>query len=345
MTPSRGLVILAVLLLALVGGCTQSAPPTSPTAAPPSAFTPAASAGPLTKVTIMLDWVPNTNHTGLYVAFDRGYYREAGLDVSIIQPAQAGVEQVVAAGQAEFGISAQELLTNARVEGVPIVSVAAIIQHNTSGFAAPTSKGIARPKDFEGKRYGAFGLPIEKQVLSALMACDGGDVGKVTFVDIGSTDFFVATQRDVDFAWIFQGWTGIEAELRGVSLTHVALEDWTHCVPDYYTPVLITGEKTIAEKPDVVRRFVEATSRGYRFTIDQPDEAAATLVKHSPESNPELVRRSQRWLSPRYAAGAASWGEQQLDVWQRFGDWLAERGLVARKIDAAKAFTNDFLPR
>jgi ABC-type nitrate/sulfonate/bicarbonate transport system substrate-binding protein len=236
-------------------------------------------------------------------------------------------------------------VTSARVEDVPIVSVAAIIQHNTSGFASPQSKGITRPEDFEGKRYGAFGLPIEKQVLNALMACDGGNVDKVEFVDVGSTDFFVATQRDVDFAWIFRGWTGIEAELRGVPLNYVALQDWTQCVPDYYTPVLITGEKTIAEKPDLVRKFVAATSRGYQSTIEKPEEAAAILVKYAPESSAELVRRSQAWLSPRYAEGAARWGEQKMEVWQRFGDWLAEKGLVSKRIDAAKAFSNDFLPK
>lgn len=324
------LTVLATLVVGLTAACGNQ---------------PAPAAVPLAKATVMLDWVPNTNHTGLYVAVDRGYYKDQGLVVTIVEPAQGSVEQVVAAGQAEFGISLQEQVTNARAEGVPIVSIAAIIQHNTSGFASPLSKGITRPKDFEGKRYGAFGSPTEKQVLDVLMTCDGGDVNKVQFVDIGSSDFFVATQRDVDFAWIFHGWTGIEAELRGVPLNYVALQDWAQCVPDYYTPVLITGEQTISDNPELVRRFLAATSRGYQFAIDRPEESAAILVKYSPESNLELVRRSQNWLSPRYAQGAARWGEQKLDVWQAYGDWMADQGLLAKRTDPAKAFTNDFLPR
>ena len=301
--------------------------------------------GELTPVTVMLDWVPNTNHTGIYVAHDKGWYKEQGLDVSIVEPAQENtVVQVVAAGQADFGISHQEEVTHARAEGVPVVSIAAIIQHNTSGFASPQDKGITRPKDLQGRKYGAFGSPIEKSMLTALMACDGGDASKIEFVDVGWADYFVVTQRDVDFAWIFYAWTGIEAEVRGEPLNIIMLSDWVECVPDYYTPVIIASEKTVAERKDVARRFVAATSRGYRYAIEHPAEAAAILLKAAPESNAELVRRSQQWLSPRYQADAARWGEQKPEVWRRYADWMADQGLIPRRIDAEKAFTAEFLP-
>jgi len=301
--------------------------------------------GELTPITVMLDWVPNTNHTGIYVAQDKGWYREQGLDVRIVEPAQENtVVQVVAAGQADFGISHQEEVTHARAEDVPVVSIAAIIQHNTSGFASPQAKGIARPKDFEGRKYGAFGSPIEKSMLTALMTCDGGDASKVEFVDVGWADYFVVTQRDVDFTWIFYAWTGIEAEVRGEPLNIIMLSDWAQCVPDYYTPLIVTSEKTVAERKDVARRFMAATSRGYRYAIEHPAEAAAILLQAAPESNAELVRRSQRWLSPRYQADAACWGEQTLAVWQRYADWMADQGLIPKRIDAARAFTTEFLP-
>lgn len=304
-----------------------------------------ARARPATKAVLMLDWVPNTNHTGIYVALAKGYYKEQGLELEIVQPGEgAGTDQVVAAGGADFGISYQEFVTQARAEDVPVVSIAAIIQHNTSGFAAPKSKGITRPKDFEGKRYGAFGSPVEKAMLTQLMKCDGGDAEKVQFVDIGASDYFVATQRDVDFAWIYYAWTGIEAELRNEPLDMVMLSDWSACVPDYYTPVIITSEKLIAEKPDLVKRFMAATAKGYQYAIAHPDEAADILLKAAPENNPELVRRSQKWLSPRYQADAPRWGEQKAEVWQRYADWMADAGLLPKRIDATKAFTNQFLP-
>lgn len=298
-----------------------------------------------TATVVMLDWFPNTNHTGLYVALDKGWYEEEGLAVEIVQPAEDSTRvQVVAAGQADFAISYQEEVSHARAEDIPIVSIAAIIQHNTSGFASPQDRGITRPKDFEGKRYGSWGSPSEKAVLDVLMSCDGGDVNKVDFIDIGWADYFTVVQRDVDFAWIFYGWTGIEAGLRDMPLDIVMLSDWTQCVPDYYTPVIISSEQNISEKPDLVRRFMAATAKGYEFAIEHPTEAADILLKYAPESNPDLVRRSQEWLSPRYQAEAARWGEQKLEIWRGYADWMTDRGLLPRRIEAEKAFTNEFLP-
>src|SRR5690606_5117042 len=123
----------------------------------------------LTKVKVVLDWTPNTNHTGLYVARDKGFFAEQGLDVEIVQPGDAGADQMVAAGAAEFGVSYQESITMARTSGVPLVSVAAVIQHNTSGFASPVGHHITRPRDFEGKRYGGWGAPVEEAVIDSLM--------------------------------------------------------------------------------------------------------------------------------------------------------------------------------
>ncbi|OAN45095.1 ABC transporter substrate-binding protein [Chloroflexus islandicus] len=311
------------------------------------AATPAATQTPPTKVRVGLDWTPNTNHTGLYVAQAKGYYAQQGLEVEILGAQEGGtVEQLVAAGRLDFGISYQEAVTQARVEGVPIVSIAAIIQHNTSGFASRAEEGITSPRDFIGKKYGSFGSPIEAAVIRGLLECAGaGDqFDQVQFVDIGSSDFFVATERnEVDFVWIFKGWTGIEAEVRGVPINIVMMND-VQCIPDYYTPVLITSEKLIAEQPDLVRRFLAATSAGYRFAIEQPAEAADILLKAAPELDAELVRRSQQYLAGQYQAEAPRWGEQKLEVWRAYAQWMADRNLIARMIEPDKAFTNAFLP-
>ena len=202
----------------------------------------------LEKITMVLDWTPNTNHTGLYVAEAQGYFKDQGLDVEIIQPGDAGADQLVASGKADFGISYQEGVTLARTQGVPLVSIAAIIQHNTSGFAAPKDKGITSPKDFEGKTYGGWGSPIEKAVIETIMKADGGDVAKMDIINAGDADFFTMTEKDVDFAWIYYGWTGVEAELRGKDIDMVYLTDYSDKL-DYYTPVLATNEKMIADKP------------------------------------------------------------------------------------------------
>ena len=297
----------------------------------------------LEKVKVVLDWTPNTNHTGLYVAQSKGYFAEEGLDVEIMLPGEAGADQLVASGQAEFGISYQESITEARIQGVPIVSIAAIIQHNTSGFASPKEKNIISPKDFEGKTYGGWGAPLEKAVLDSLMSEVGANVEKVNILNIGDTDFFTAVKRDIDFAWIYYGWTGVEAELRGESINIVYLTDYSEKL-DYYTPVLATSEKNIEKNPDLVRKFVSAVSKGYLFAIEKPEEAAEILIKAVPELDPELVKESQRWLANKYQDDAPKWGHQKMEVWENYADWMYERGLLDQRLDAEKAFTNEFLP-
>lgn len=298
----------------------------------------------LKKVTVVLDWTPNTNHTGLYVAKDQGYFKEQGLDVEIIQPGDAGADQLVASGKADFGVSYQEGITQARVQGVPLVSIAAVIQHNTSGFASPVAKNIKTPKDFEGKTYGGWGSPVEKAVIDSLMKTENADVKKVDIINAGDADFFTMVKKDVDFAWIYYGWTGVEAELRGEKLNMIYLTDYSKKL-DYYTPVLATNEKMIQNDPETVKAFVKAASQGYQYAIDQPDKAADILIKAAPDLDPKLVRKSQQWLADKYQDDAKQWGEQKLEVWENYANWMDDHGLLEGKFDPKKAFTNDFLPQ
>lgn len=298
----------------------------------------------LKKVTVVLDWTPNTNHTGLYVAKDQGYFKEQGLDVEIIQPGDTGADQLVASGKADFGVSYQEGITQARVQGVPLVSIAAVIQHNTSGFASPVAKNIKTPKDFEGKTYGGWGSPVEKAVIDSLMKTENADVKKVDIINAGDADFFTMVKKDVDFAWIYYGWTGVEAELRGEKLNMIYLTDYSKKL-DYYTPVLATNEKMIQNDPETVKAFVKAASQGYQYAIDQPDKAADILIKAAPDLDPKLVKKSQQWLADKYQDDAKQWGEQKLEVWENYANWMDDHGLLEGKFDPKKAFTNDFLPQ
>ena len=296
------------------------------------------------KVTVVLDWTPNTNHTGLYVAEDKGYFKEEGLDVEIIMPGESGADQLVASGKADFGVSYQESITQARVQGVPLVSIAAVIQHNTSGFASPAEKNITSPKDFAGKTYGGWGSPVEKSVISSLMSQEKANVNDVSIVNMGDTDFFTAVKRDVDFAWIYYGWTGIEAELRGEKMNMVYLTDYSENL-DYYTPVLATNEKKLESNPEQVKKFLKAVSKGYQFAIDNPSQAADSLLKAAPDLDQELVKKSQEWLASRYQDDAPRWGEQKQEIWANYANWMYENKLLEKQLDAKTAFTNDYLPQ
>jgi ABC-type nitrate/sulfonate/bicarbonate transport system substrate-binding protein len=177
------------------------------------------------------------------------------------------------------------------------------------------------------------------------MQCAGGDFDRLEVVDTGFTDpLSLLKERKIDLAWIFYGWQGQQAELQGIPLRIVMMADWTACVPDYYTPVLITSRTMLEERPEIVRSFLQAVSRGYQFAIDDPDSAASILLEAAPELDPALVRASQAWLSPRYQAEAPRWGEQDLGVWQAYADWMLQHGILSQPIDVTRAFTNEFLP-
>ncbi len=332
-------IVTLLIALLLAAGCSSG----SGSPGKQKEQSPAPDIRELQPVTVMLDWVPNTNHTGLYVARDKGWYSDEGLQVDIVEPTEGGTTQLVATGKAQFGVSYQEDVTQARASDVPVESIAAVIQHNTSGFASPKDKGITRPCQMENKRYGGWGSPSEEAVLKAVVENDGGDFSKIQILNIGSTDFFTAIERDVDFAWIYYGWTGIEAEQRGLELNFLELRNLEPAL-DYYTPVLITGEQLIKDNPELVKKFVRATSKGYEYAIKQPDEAARIMLKNVPELNEQLVLASQWYLSPRYQDDAARWGEQNPQVWERYAGWMYQHKLLPKMIDTQNAFTNEFLP-
>jgi ABC-type nitrate/sulfonate/bicarbonate transport system substrate-binding protein len=344
---SRRFLFLVISLLVVAGVVLPANAQDGGESDPLGGATEFAKANERTAVTLILDWTPNTNHTGFYVAQALGYYDEANLDVTIQEPTDLLVEAVVNSGAAQFGVSYQEFFTYARADKMPLVSVAAIIQHNTSGFVTLHDQDpISRPADLAGLRYGGFGQPdLEKAVINALIECDGGTPDSFEYVDVGYVDVFELMQRDrIDFAWMYYAWSGIEGELRGLDLDAVMLMDHFDCIPDYYTPILITSEDMIAQQPDVVAAFVQATARGFAYAIQDPADAAQILIDAAPEADPDLIRTSADWLAPQYQADAPRWGQQSVEIWQGFSDFLVENGIIETGIDAEAAFTNDFLP-
>ena len=297
-------------------------------------------------VRIALDWTPNTNHTGIFVAIDLGFFAEEGLAVEVLQPGPTVSTQLVASGRSEFGVSMQEYVTMFRGnQGAPVVSIAAVLPHNTSGFAAASDTGIASPRDFADRRYGGWGQDLEKVMIHTVMEMDGVSSADVEIVNIGMIDFVTAVRRDLaDFFWIFYAWQGIHAELEGIDFVYLPLAELAE-VLDYYTPLIITNEEMIAARPAVVRRFVRAVARGYVYAALHPVEAADILLRHAPELDPDLVHASQAWLVEHAIVDLSQWGRQEEIVWTRFAEWSLANGLIERAIDPLTAFTNDFLPQ
>ena len=303
-----------------------------------------ASADDVESVRIALDWTPNTNHTGVFVAEALGFFTDEGLVVEVLEPTETASIPLVASGRSEFGISMQEYVTMARAQDVPVVSIATLFQHNTSGFAAPCDRGIAGPADFEGLRYAGWGSDLESVMIRTVMDGVGADFATVTMINIGMLDFTTAVRRDLaDFYWVFYGWQGIHAQLQGIEFDFFPLAELAE-VLDYYTPVIITRERMIEDRPDIVRRFLRALARGYTFAALHPDEAAAILLDHAPELDAELVGASQAWIAEQTRGEIDRWGRQEASVWARFADWALANGLIEHAIDPLTAFTNGFLP-
>ena len=299
-----------------------------------------------TKVTFVLDWTPNTNHTGLYVAQEKGYFSDAGLDIEIVQPPEDGAEMLVGANKAQFGVSFQDSMLPAVVgdNKMPIEAVAAVVQHNTSGIVSIAGKGMDRPKGLEGKKYATWDLPIEKATLKQVIEADGGDFSKVELIPSTVTDEVSALKSGtVDAIWIFYGWAGVAAEVAGLKTDYFAFKD-IDPVFDYYTPVIIGNTDWMKANPDAAKAFLSALKKGYEFAIDNPDEAADILLKNAPELDEKLVKASQKYLSKEYKSEVTRWGYMDPSRWNKFYQWINDNSLLTEKIPDNTGFSNEYLP-
>lgn len=301
----------------------------------------------LEKVTFVLDWTPNTNHTGLYVAQEKGYFEEAGLDVEIVQPPEDGAVVLVASGKAQFGISFQDSLAAAVAgdDALPVTAVASVIQHNTSGIISRAGEGMDRPKGMENHTYATWNGSIELATLQEVVEADGGDFSKVELIPSTVTDEVSALKTNsVDSIWIFYAWAGVKTELEGLDTDYFAFAD-IDPVFDYYTPVIISGNDYLEENPETAKAFMEAVSKGYQFAIENPEEAAEILCNAAPELDKELVTASQKYLADQYQADAEYWGYIDAKRWNNFYQWVNENQLLENEVPLDTAFTNDYLPK
>ena len=301
----------------------------------------------LEKVTFVLDWTPNTNHTGLYVAQEKGYFEEAGLEVEIVQPPEDGAEVLVASGKAQFGISFQDTMASALIgeDALPITAVAAVLQHNTSGIISRAGEGMDSPKGMEGHSYATWNTPIEIATLKKVVTDDGGDFSKVELIPSTVTDEVSALKTNsVDSIWIFYGWAGVKMELEGLATDYFAFAD-IDPVFDYYTPVVIAGNQFLEEKPETAKAFLKALRKGYEFAIEHPEEAADILCKEAPELDKELVVASQNYLKDQYQAESEYWGYIDAERWNNFYNWINENELVEGTLPLNQGFSNDYLSK
>lgn len=303
-----------------------------------------------TKITVCLDWTPNTNHTGMYVALDKGYYDEAGLDVTIVQPPEnTGAVQVCASGQAQFAVECQDTLAPVFTSDSPldVTAVAALLQHNTSGIMSKAGEGMDTPKGLTGKTYLTWDAPVEQAMMKNVINGDGGNWDEVKLIPNVVTDEAQDVNVNPDHAiWVFYGWGGINAKVNNVDVDYFYFKDINETF-DYYTPVLISNNEFLSSNPDAAKAFLKATQKGYEYSIENPEEAAEILIKSdetgSLTGSETLVTESQKWISEQYIADADRWGYIDPQRWDRFYAWLWDNQLIEKELPAGTGFTNDYL--
>ncbi len=291
----------------------------------------------LEKVTLVLDYTPNTNHSGIYLAKEQGFYEEVGLDLEIIQPSEGSAESLISANKAEFGISYGENVAQFNSVEEEITSIMGLVAHNTSGFLSRAEKGITRPKDLENKTYCGWGSEIEKAIIESVVKADGGNPD---LVNISSSIIDLKLENGpCDVAWAYEGWDKIDMELSGIDINYIPLTDYGL---DWYTPVIISSNSYISENDDIVNKFVQATIKGYELAITDPKLASDALLDNAPELSPDLVVKSQEFLSTKYQDELA-FGMQSDEIWEQFMSWLKANEIISDDVETTNMYTNKYI--
>ena len=301
------------------------------------------------EIIVSLDWTPNTNHTGLYVALANGYYADAGLNVKIVQPPEGDAIAACSSGQVQFAVGYQDLLLPAFTSETPmeVTAVAALLQHNTSCIVSKKGAGMDTPKGLEGKQYLTWQSPIELAMMKSVVEADGGDFSKVEQIPDVPTDEAQDVNANPNHAiWIYYGWGGINAEVNNIEVDTFFFKD-LNPVFDYYSPVLVANNQFINDDPETVKAFLAATQKGYEYAVSNPDEAAQILIDSDDtgalDGCEKLVKASQKWMADQYVADAPKWGYIDPARWNAFYNWVADEKIIDEKLPENTGFTNDYL--
>lgn len=282
------------------------------------------------KVTVALDWTVNTNHIGLFVARDKGFYREAGLEVDILPYSDTGAGTLVANRVADFGINGTISLFTQKTAGADLKAVYAVVQSETGRvvFNAARSE-IKSPKDLDGLTYGGFGSAWENALISTIIRNDGGK-GNFETVTLGTSAYEALANGSVDFTLEVSTWEGVEAELKGIKQRSFVYADYG--VPDEHTTLISSSEAYLQANPALASAFVQATRRGYQFCVDHPKDAAALLIAANKDAltNPALIEASLKALIDGHYLRAENGAIGTMDPakMDAIGDYLFKAGIL-----------------
>jgi len=284
-------------------------------------------------ISFMLDWTPNTNHIGLYVAQKLGYFDNEGVDVTILPTAQAGAETSVENGVADVGFTTLSNVAAFNAQGANLKMVFDLTQQPVARWCALASRtDISTPKDFDGKTFVSFGSAEQTAVLRQMIRTAGG-TGDFETATAGTNTFQALTNGQGDFGGFYATWENVESELHGPALHCFVASDWgVPGNPDQLGFAVNAAWLKDASHGDTLRRFLAAVRRGYDYALTNPDEAADILVDQAGEAqlDPELTHASMQeivdgnyWTTDDPTAVP---GTVNLEAAQAYIDFLYENG-------------------
>ena len=298
-----------------------------------------------TKVKLALDWYPNANHTGLYIALEKGYFQDENIDIEIYTPSDPStVLQTVGAGQDDFGISYQPDLILAKSKNIPVKSVLAFVQHPLNIIMTLKESNITRPSDLKGKKIAYPGIPLNENLLDTLLKADGLQ-GKqeVELINTGYDLVPPLIGKTVDACLgCYLSHETIMAENEGFPVNVMRMEKWG--VPDYYELVLVASDEMITNNKDLVQRMTRAISKGYNDAVSNPKEGIDNLVKATNEEIDQAIEYpGVELLAPLWVDNEGRFGVQTEEKWAIFSKWLFDTGQITSIPETNSLFTNEFV--
>lgn len=300
----------------------------------------------LSTIDFILDWVPNTNHTGLYVAQKLGYDKELGFSLNIKRPPEGSTTELIASGKdAAFGISFQDTLAKKFEKDDRIQVIATIINNNTSGIISKKSLNINSPADMSNHSYGTWDDPIEKSIINKIMQNENKNIDDVKLVPNTADNSVIGIENNMfDTAWVYYAWDVILAQHMKVDNNFFFIKDYANEL-NFYSPVIIANKEFISKNEELTKKVMTAIKKGYIYAIDHPKEAAEILIENAPElaDKKEFVIKSQEWLAKEYAASKENWGIIDKNRWDNFYNYLYENKLINVDLTKKELFTNKYI--
>ncbi len=286
------------------------------------------------KLKVVLDWFPNTNHTGFLLAQKRGWFREAGLEVEISGEVHGEMEP----HGADFVCGPEIAMLDCMERGVGMTAVAVMTQKCDSGIVSLKEAGITGPKELEGKRLTHWSPAWFHKAISRVMEENGGDYSKVRLVNLDVGDITATLGTVADATWVYENWENQVLLEAGKEINYFNLGD-VDPIFNFCAPAIAATHQVLREKPDAVRRFLRCLDRGYRYAAREPEAAVLEVRDRMPgDATDALLIRSQKHLAPILLDGEGRWGRIAPERWNPMADFLVECGLISRRRD--DEFTN-----